>query len=60
LEIAGWGFIAFRSSFAGKKEERRKLALYLPRKIEWRLRDSVLTDEDIFKYKSNVVKRFRL
>lgn len=60
LEIAGWGFIGFRSTFAGKAEETRKMTLYLPQNIKFRLRDSVLTDDEAFKYKSNVVKRFRL
>lgn len=45
LEIAGWGFIAFRSSLPPKAEETRRLTLYLPQGILFRLRDSVLTDD---------------
>lgn len=36
------------------------MTLYLPQNVKFRLRESVLTDDEAFKYKSNVVKRFRL
>ena len=45
IEIAGWGFIGLRLAIPKSKPiETRKLTLYLPKDIVFKLRDSVLSD----------------
>lgn len=45
IEIAGWGFIGLRLALPKwRTVETRKLTLYLPKDIIFKLRDSVLSD----------------
>lgn len=61
LEIAGYGFIGFRLCIPNIKRTTRKLTLYLPEKVKFGFRDTILSVNDgIFHNKSALTKKFML
>ncbi len=60
LEIAGYGFIGFHLSIPNVKRTTRTLTLYLPKAIDFRLRDSILANSNIFNNRSALRKDFML
>ena len=61
LEIAGLGFIGFRLCIPGKGLIYRKLTLFLPKKVSFAFRETILaTNNLIFHNKSSMGKKFDL
>lgn len=61
LEIAGYGFIGFRLCTPTKAKKVKLLTLYLPEKVAFGFRSTILTnDSAVFHKKSAVQKKFAL
>lgn len=60
LEIAGYGFVSFKPCLKTARNFEKKIVFYLPEKISYRFRESVLNNDSIFHNKSAFTKAHQL